>query len=262
MLSAGLADVVAQDDRLLAIASASHAGTPAQVRMVRLLLQRAGLGPEALQNTPGLPLDDAVAVEMLRRGAGPSRLHQNCSGKHAAMLATCLVAGWPTESYLEPEHPLQVHLGTVIGSMAGERPSAVGVDGCGAPLFALSLVGLARAYRTLAIEGGAARRVAEAMRRYPELVDGPARPGTALMKAIPGSLAKGGAEGVYAAALPDGSVCTLKIDDGSARAVLPCVIAGLRALGATGAPLEALGTVPVLGHGRVVGEVRACFAAA
>lgn len=258
MLLAGLGDVVGVDDRLLAVACASHAGTPRHLEMVRLLLRLAELDARALRNTPGLPLDHQAALAVIRSGGGPDPLLHNCSGKHAAMLATCIAAGWPVGSYLAPEHPLQLHLRRAVADLAGEHPPTVGVDGCGAPLFALTLAGLARAYRRLITGTGQERRVADAMRRHPELVDGHGRPATSLMRGIPGALAKGGAEGVYAAALSDGSVCVVKIDDGSARAALPAIVAGLRVLGAQGAVLDELATSPVFGHGRVVGQVRSC----
>ena len=131
----------------------------------------------------------------------------NCSGKHAAMLATCVLNGWPTESYLAQSHPLQREILRTVEELAGERVTATGVDGCGAPLFALTLAGLARAFRAmvLAPPGTPERRVAEAMRAYPEWISGTNRDERLLMEAVPGLLVKGGAEGVVAFAFTDGT---------------------------------------------------------
>jgi L-asparaginase II len=183
----------------------------------------------------------------------------NCSGKHAAMLATCVANGWPVGDYLDPDSPLQTAITAAVEELAGERVQHVAVDGCGAPQHALTLAGLARAFArlTTAAPGTNERRVADAMRAAPELVGGTGRDVTAFMQAVPGLLAKDGAEGVYGVALPDGAALALKIDDGAARARPPVLVEGLRALGVTSDALDALATVPVLGGGRPVGEVRA-----
>ena len=184
----------------------------------------------------------------------------NCSGKHAAMLATCTANGWPTASYLAPDHPLQQAIRRTIEDLAGERAAATGVDGCGAPLFALTLAGLARAFRVLALAapGMPERRVADAMRAYPEWTSGTYRDERRLMAAVPGLLVKSGAEGVDAFALADGHGVrsgAVKIDDGGQRARTPVTVATLRELGAV-VPDE-LATVLVTGGDAVVGEVRA-----
>jgi len=189
----------------------------------------------------------------------------NCSGKHAAMLATCVTAGWPTASYTDPGHPLQAEIRRAVERLTGETVAAVGVDGCGAPLFGLSLTGLARAFSALvrADPGTPERRVADAMRAHPEWTSGTARPERALMEAVPGLLLKSGAEGVEALALADGRAVAFKIDDGAARARPAVTVALLRALGAGDDPaveadtLAELARPPVLGGGRVVGEIRA-----
>jgi L-asparaginase II len=176
----------------------------------------------------------------------------NCSGKHAAMLATCLLHGWETGGYLEQDHPLQKAVRSGVEELAGERVQHVAVDGCGAPQHALSLRGLARAFTAL-VRGH--REVADAMRAHPWHVGGTDRDVTALMERVPGLVAKDGAEGVFAAALADGSAVVLKIEDGGGRARTPVLVAALRHLGVTG--LDDLATTPVLGGGRRVGEVRA-----
>jgi L-asparaginase II len=181
----------------------------------------------------------------------------NCSGKHAAMLATCAANGWPTASYTDPGHPLQQAIRGTIEEVAGEKSTATGVDGCGAPLFALTLSGLARAFRTLVLAepGTPERGVADAMRAYPEWTSGTDRDERRLMNAVPGLLLKSGAEGVDAFAFGDGRAGAIKIDDGAQRARIPVTVALLRQLG-LGVPDE-LATVPVTGGDAVVGEVHA-----
>lgn len=255
MLHAGL-DL---DGELLAIATASHSGEPRHVALVQRLLGLAGLSDADLGNIPDLPLDPAAAAALLRSGGGPDRLHMNCSGKHAAMLATCRAAGWPLAGYLDPGSPLQQALLATTAELAAEPVPAVGVDGCGAPVLALSLSGLARAFGRLvtAAPGTAERRVADAMRTHPEVVGGTGRDVTRLMAGVPGLVAKDGAEGVYAAALADGTAIALKIQDGTARARMPLLVAALRVLGRDDEVLGALATSAVLGGGQPVGEVRA-----
>jgi L-asparaginase II len=171
------------------------------------------------------------------------------------MLATCIINGWPTGTYLDPDHPLQRHIRRTIEELAREPVLATGVDGCGAPLFALTLAGLARAFRSLVLAelDTAERKVADAMRKFPEWTSGGTRDERRLMVAIPGLLLKAGAEGVDAFALPDGSAAALKIDDGNARARTPVTVEILKALGAD--PPADLATITVTGGGRPVGEI-------
>lgn len=124
----------------------------------------------------------------LRAGSAPAPIAMNCSGKHAAMIATCAVAGWPTTTYRDPGHPLQVAIRRVLEDMAGERIAATAVDGCGAPLYAVSLVGLARCYRAMALAepGSHERLVADAIRRHPEWVSGSRRIEARLLRSLPG----------------------------------------------------------------------------
>ncbi|MFF8868158.1 asparaginase [Streptomyces sp. NPDC015139] len=258
MLRAGLA----LDGELLALACASHSGETFHLDGVRRILKGAGLGTGALRCTPGLPIGEAALRAHLAAGGTPAPLTMNCSGKHAAMLATCVVNGWDTAGYLDPRHPLQRALRETVEDLAGEKVAATGVDGCGAPLFALGYRGLARAFARLATSppGSPERRVVRAMGRHPEYVGGTGRDVTRLLRALPGAVAKDGAEGVYAMALPDGSAVALKIADGSARARPVVLVAALRRLGVPvddGGTLAELATAPVLGHGEPVGEVRA-----
>ena len=253
------------DGELLALASASHSGEDFHVAGVRAILAAAGLTEDALQCPPAYPLDEEAHRAMVVAGAEADRVHMNCSGKHAAMLATCVAAGWPTESYRDPEHPLQRAIRDRLGALAGEPVAAAGVDGCGAPLLAISVSGLARAFRAvvLAEPGTAERAVADAMRAYPAWTSGTTRPERALMAAVPGLLVKSGAEGVEGFALADGSAGAFKTDDGAARGRVPVTVSLLRRLGAGAVPgadldvLASLSASPVFGGGQVVGEIRA-----
>ncbi|HEY7482940.1 MAG TPA: asparaginase [Streptosporangiaceae bacterium] len=245
------------EGELLALAAASHSGEDFHVGGARRILGRAELTPDALRCPAQWPLDEDAAQELIKAGGRPTRLHMNCSGKHAAMLATCVVNDWPTESYRDPGHPLQVAIRTTIEELAGEKVAATGVDGCGAPLFALSLTGVARAFRALvlAAPGTPERRVADAMRAHPEWTSGTRRDERRLMDALPGLLVKAGAEGVDAFAFADGRAGAVKIEDGAKRARTPVTVALLQALDLRGAPPD-LATVPVHGGGEVVGAIR------
>jgi L-asparaginase II len=253
------------EGELLALAAASHSGEDFHVAGVRQILAAAGLTEEALRCPPDWPLDTGALHEHIRAGGIADRVHMNCSGKHAAMLATCVLNGWPTASYTDPGHPLQQVIRQAIAELAGEQVTAVGVDGCGAPLFAISLLGLARAFRALVLApaGSPERAVADAMRAHPAWTSGTSRPERLLMDAVPGLLLKGGAEGVDGFALADGRAGAVKIDDGAVRARVPVTVALLRELGAGGeagadaATLARLASGEVTGGGRVVGEVRA-----
>lgn len=243
----------------LALAAASHAGEDFHVAGVRRILAGAGLTEAALGCPPGLPLDPDSAHALARAGGGADPVHMNCSGKHAAMLAVCAALGWPVDTYLQPDHPVQKAIRNTVERLTGEAVAVTGVDGCGAPLFGISLLGLARAFRTIvtAAPGTPERRVADAMRAHPAYMSGTHRLDNTLMTAVPGLLVKGGAEAVLAAALPDGRAIALKIADGGPRAVQPAAVALLRHLGVSG--LDDLATTPVLGGGRPVGVIRACL---
>jgi L-asparaginase II len=255
------------DGELLALAAASHSGEDFHVTGARKILADAGLTEDALRCPPDLPGDERALREVLLAGGDKQRIYMNCSGKHSAMLATCVTAGWPIASYTEPSHPLQVEIRRTIERLAGEQVTVPpGVDGCGAPLFALSLAGLARAFSALvqADPGSPDRRVADAMRANPAWTSGTARPDRRLVQAVPGLLLKSGAEGVQAMALADGRAIALKIDDGDGarRARMAVSAMLLRALGADDLPgadravLDELASPAVHGGGRVVGEVR------
>ncbi|OEV08994.1 MULTISPECIES: asparaginase [Streptomyces] len=249
----------------LALASASHSGEPFHLDLVRTVLAEHGLTEESLQCPPELPVDQAESTRALvaagSEEAARSRVFMNCSGKHAAMLATCKAAGWPLETYLEPSHPLQQLIAQTLESLSGDRVSHIGTDGCGAPLMAITPAGLARVFRSLALApaGSPEGRVAEAMRAHPEYVAGTRRIDTWLMSEVPGTLAKVGAESVQAAALPDGRALAFKIHDGGNRAVGPVLARTLALLGVESPVLERIADSPLMGGGRRVGEVRAAF---
>ncbi|WP_410595804.1 asparaginase [Amycolatopsis sp. lyj-23] len=248
MLRAGL-DFTGED---LALACASHSGEPGHVKRVLELLEAAGLREEHLACPPDFPLHEPS----MRDAAEPRRVTMNCSGKHTAMLTTCLRAGWPVAGYAAPDHPLQQALASAVASLTGEPIAHTGVDGCGAPLFAFSLTGLARAFGRVATSGGACAEVASAMRSHPWLVAGTGREDTVLMSGVEGLLAKAGAEGVQAFALPDGFAVAMKMDDGAKRACAPLAVEALRYLGVDVSGLSEPARPEVRGGGRPVGEIR------
>ncbi|NYE35873.1 L-asparaginase II [Nocardioides cavernae] len=253
-------------DDLLALACASHSGEPIHVAGVRRTLASAGLDESALQTPPDYPLDDTAREAVIREGGVRTPVLMNCSGKHAAMLATCVLRGWDTATYLDPQHPLQVAIAETFARLTGEPVTTVAVDGCGAPLLSTSLTGLARAFSALATATeGPERRVAEAIRRHPELVSGTTRDELTLHRAVPGLIGKAGAESCYAVAVPDGRAWALKTDDGAAR-VRPVLMAeALRRSGLLeeeGVDADAVtttGRLELLGGGKPVGEIRAAF---
>ena len=250
------------DGELLALAAASHSGEDFHVEGVRRILAGAGLDESALQCPPGYPIHEAAFEAYLRSGGERARVRMNCSGKHAAMLATCVANGWPTETYRDPDHPLQRAVAATLSDLVGEPVGAVGVDGCGAPVMAVSLLAVARGFARVvtAPEGSPERRVADAMRAHPEWVGGTGRDVTDLMTGVAGLLAKDGAEGVFAAALPDGRSLALKVHDGAYRARAPLTVAALRRLGVAAPVLDELAEEPLHGGGEVVGSVRAAAA--
>ena len=255
MLRAGLP----LDGRLLALASASHSGERFHLEAVREILALAELDESALQTPPSYPLDPHVHADHLRAGGGREPICMDCSGKHAAMLLTCVVNEWDTGSYLAVDHPLQQAVTATFTDLTDGPPAAVGTDGCGAPLLATPLQQLARAIGRIVREpaGSPGARLVGAMREHPEYVSGTGRAERDLMLAFPGLVAKSGAESVYVVALPDGSAFALKIEDGAERP-LYAVMARMLELAGLDAPI--LHERPsVLGGGKQVGEVRTTF---
>lgn len=248
----------------LALSAASHWGEQRQVAAVRQLLGSAGLDESHLQTPPALPEDAEARDAVIVAGGAAAPIFHGCSGKHAAMLAACVQQGWDVESYRDPTGPLQMALHGYVEACAGVPTAHTAVDGCGAPAWALPLSALARVYRAgvLAEPGSALRDVADAMRAHPEFVCGEQSEVTGLMRAVPGLLVKDGAEGVYAAALPDGRAVVVKVADGGYRAGQAVLVHALRALGGATEPgvneeaFDRLGVLPVLGHGEPVGSIR------
>jgi L-asparaginase II len=261
MLRAGL-DIGDED---LALACASHNGEPGHVERALALLARHGLDEQALHCPPDYPLHESSRMDAIRAWPGKRRAAMNCSGKHAGMLVTCAQRGWSLTDYEHPGHDLQRVIADTVTELTGEPIAATAVDGCGAPLFAFSLTGLARAFgKLVSAEDGPERRIADVMRAYPWLVAGTGREDTLLMLGVDGLLIKGGAEGVHAVALPDGTAIALKVDDGAQRPRGPLLVAALDALGtlpenpAARSVLDGLGRGhgEVSGGGRPVGELR------
>ena len=244
------------DGAQLVLAAASHTGTARHVEVVRSILARAGVSEDALQ----CPVDWPGDAASRRAADGPARVTMNCSGKHAAFLLACVVNGWPVESYLEPGHPLQMLIREVVEQYTGETIEHSGVDGCGAPVHAVTLRGLATAVsRVAGATAGTdplAARLASAIRANPWALDTPA------MAAVIGDLglvAKNGAEAVFVAGTSDGTAVALKVLDGASRATIPV---GLSLLGdhldprAVGSVLAAT-TEKVTGGGQPAGVLRA-----
>ncbi len=222
-----------------AIATASHSGTARHIELVRGLLAREGIPESALGCPAAYPQDSEARDAAVRSGAGKQRIFMTCSGKHAAMLLACVANDWPLESYLNPEHPLQKRVLDVIERFTGERPVASGIDGCGTPVHAISLVALARGIHRVGTstpgspfaifrEAGV---LAEAVRDNPWVVAGPGQPDTVAIERT-GVFAKFGAEGIMVMVAPNGTTVTLKVLDGSLRAAEAI---GLRLLADAGA---------------------------
>lgn len=245
--------------RLLALVCASHDGRAEHLSTAKEILATAGLTEDALGNTADYPLDPDAQEAVIRAGGVKTALQMNCSGKHSGMLATCVHNGWDLESYLHVEHPLQQRITEMVPQLAGEEASFIGVDGCGAPAHALSLTGLARAFRSVAIaqDSTAAGQVASAIRQHPEMLGGPTRDITLLIQGVPGLMGKDGAEGVFAIALPDGRAIAIKISDGANRARPPVMKFALQALGVDVSAVDPRAfDSAIFGHGKPVGNVR------
>lgn len=251
-----------------AIATASHSGTAAHVALVRRLLERSSLPVSALGCPPAVPTDRVARDELVRSGAPRDRVYMNCSGKHAAMLNACVANEWSLDDYLDPEHPLQKRILDVVERFTGERPSATAIDGCGAPVHAMSLAGLARGIQKITTAAPTspfalyreAAALTEAVRENPWAVGGPGQPDTVAIERL-GVFAKIGAEGVIVMTAPNGTTTAVKVLDGSSRA---STIIALRLLSAAGAvddaAIDGVQTeldLWVMGGERRVGEIRA-----
>ncbi|MEH3088203.1 MAG: asparaginase [Microbacterium arborescens] len=251
----------------LGLATASHAGTDRHVAVVRDILHDAGLSEDDLGCPPAWPGDTSTRDELVRELGTQTRIRMNCSGKHAAMLSACVASGWDTAGYLSPDHPLQVHTREVIERLTGAKASTMAIDGCGAPVYAMSLIALARAIQRI---GTASERspfalhrmagtLVRAVRENPWTIDGPGRPDTVAIERL-GVFAKTGAEGVLVMVAPDGTTVALKVLDGSGRAASAIALTLLVRAGS----LEAAAVAPVIsqlpltvyGGGQDVGIIR------
>ena len=240
--------------KLLALVTASHSGSETHIEIVRQILNSVGLDESALQCALDKPIGE---VERKKWGDAPAtRIAMNCSGKHAGMLATCIANKWPIKNYLAMDHPLQKLILNEIESVASEKSMNKTFDGCGAPLFAISTIGLARAIQDLTLaDDSASTQIRNAMREYPELVSGVGRLTQRWMSVIPGLLMKEGAEGVQIASLADGRTLAFKISDGGFRTFSVITAAALAHFGVK-APDE---SISVFGGGAPVGSIRATF---
>lgn len=275
VVESGAADRFGFSDEDIALCAASHNGEPMHVERVEEMLLRAGLTENALLCGSHPPRLESAAADLWRSGREPSALHNNCSGKHAGMLAAARVMGAPADSYLALGHPVQVHIRKALSVLSGvpEQDLAAAVDGCGAPVYGLPLAALALVFARLAAPERAPaahadglRRVRDAMRFHPEMVGGTGRFCTAFLSAGAGRwVGKAGAEGVYGVGvLATGEGVAVKVEDGNSRAVYPAVLSVMAELGhlAPGSErsLAEFGPIPVKNvAGNAVGEVRACF---
>jgi L-asparaginase II len=239
---------------LLAMVCASHSGEARHVALVRHILALGGFTEAELQNSAYPPLGPAAQADLYRSGGEPSRLTADCSGKHAGMLLTSRLNGWSLTDYLHTEHPLQKCITQTIKSYGQEEPSFIGVDGCGAPAHGLSLIALAKCYARLSLDDDGN---AHAMRRHPENVGGTGRDVTRLMQALPGVIAKDGADGVLVVSASDGRTVALKMADGSLPVRVPIALAVLESIGSDVSAAAPLRTVTIFGGGQPVGEIRA-----
>ena len=246
MLKAGLT----VSDEELAIICASHSGNQVHIDLVTKMLEKRNIPLSALKNATDKPLGEK---EKISWGDKPgTQLTQNCSGKHAGMLITCQQNGWDLGTYLEMSHPLQIAIKNEIELLAGEKVSTSTFDGCGAPLFAISLIGLAKTFSTLVKSNDLVyKQIVTACTTYPELVAGEGLLTTRMMRAVPGLFMKEGAEGIQVCALSDGRVIAIKVIDGSWRPVAPIIMEVFKRWGVL-MPDE---SVKIYGGASVIGEV-------
>ncbi|MFC4243040.1 asparaginase [Gryllotalpicola reticulitermitis] len=263
MLSVG----VELDGPELAVATASHSGTPAHVAAVRQILARGALPESVLQCPATLPADGEARAGVRSSGGGAAPIYHECSGKHAAMALACAVNGWDVDDYLSPEHPVQKAVVDTVERLTGEKVAAAAVDGCGAPTFAVSLTGLARGIQRIATAQATspfplykkAASITQAVRDFPWAIHGQGRSDSILTDRL-GVFAKRGAEGLMVVAAPDGTTVALKVLDGAHRpatvvALTLLVKASALSAAAVAAVLPEV-VAPVTGGGRVVGEIR------
>jgi L-asparaginase II len=264
LVFSGAAEAFGITDEELAVACASHNAEPRHLAAVRSILRKAGLSEDDLQSGAHPPMHALSATRLLRSGEEPRPIHGNCSGKHAGMLAVCVYAGWDPAGYRDPEGPLQKLVRRTVAKLCELEPAEVRIagDGCGVPVFAIPLQNLALGFARLGAGGAedfpedlleAGRRVRDAMRAHPYMVAGTGRLDTKLIEATD-LIVKSGAEGVFAAASPQGWGLAFKISDGTRRAVAPAAVAAL-ALRGVRVPAEMKTQTVTDLHGKAVGKV-------
>ena len=240
------------EPRLLALVASSHSGSEMHQKAVLEILALGRLNESALLNTQDRPLGDEERRDWGSKA--PTSLAQNCSGKHAGMLLTCVINNWSTHDYLDPGHPLQVLCRMELEDLASENISLTSVDGCGAPLFLISLLGLAQAIHKITISNDPIHQgILQACRDFPDIVAGKGRLATRKMLEVPGLFMKEGAEGVLIGSMPDGRTFAFKIEDGSSRPLGALVVAVLNEFDIA-SPAE---DAPIYGGKKVVGTIRA-----
>ena len=284
MIASGAADHFGLTEKEIALACASHSGESIHTEAAASILRKIGLEMSALKCGTHEPFSAEVARQLRQKGEQPNVLQNNCSGKHAGMLALAQHLGAPTETYYQPNNPVQLTVGRTISQFSGipNEDIAVGIDGCGVPVFGITVKGMALMYARLIAPPqefddatrAACRRIVQAMTAYPEMIGGTTdRLDTEMMRATEGRLiSKVGAEGVYTAGVlpckewPGGLGLALKIEDGDDHRARPTVvIESLRQLGVLKDELvEAVSRYAIFAvrnrQGEVVGEVRAAFA--
>lgn len=248
------------ENELLALACASHSGESIHLDGVRRILGLAGLNESALQCPLDFPLDSAARDGVIASGQSKDRIFMNCSGKHAAMLLTCVTNDWDIKTYLDPDHPLQRACRTTIEECTGVSVQYQTFDGCGAPLMSSTLVGLARSFGKFS--GPSAdnhqQQIRNAIIKYPEFLSGLHRDERNLMAGVPGLICKLGAEAVYAIGLGDGRALAIKIEDGADRARIVLAATILRdVMGVVAQILDSQVQEPIYGGGAVVGQLTA-----
>lgn len=249
-------------ENLRALTAASHSGEQMHLEGATTILAGAGLGVEALLTPADYPYGKSARNAWIAAGKAPEPLVMNCSGKHAGMLATAQLNGFEIASYRDPSHPVQQAGIAELKRLSGTDAAVIGTDGCGAPVVAMTVTQLARMF-SLAVQlpsDDPARKVADAMRAYPQMVGGSDRDVTELMSGVPGVLAKDGAEGVYVAALESGYAVAFKVLDGADRARSVVMAEALMRLGVTGEPVESMRSVEILGGGVPVGALTGVLA--
>ncbi len=268
LIESGAAEAFDLSDAEVALACASHSGEARHVETVAAWLEKIGCTPADLECGTHLPYSEAAMTALLRGGAEPSTLHNNCSGKHTGFLTFALHTGVPTKGYIRFDHPVQQRILGVLESMAGLdlTSAARGIDGCGIPVIAMPLGNIALAMARLAdprdqpeARQAACARIVRAMAAEPFLVAGSDRYCTRAMKILKGrAVIKTGAEGMYCGAVPgEGLGFAIKVDDGAGRAAEAAVGQLLKRLGLIDEDEAKILAQTVLNRvGDVVGEVR------